>query len=121
MKVLEKKEGTEANRRVEHFITLLRARGHEQLLPRIVREFERAIARARRTREVVLAVGRDADRGKFVDKAKEILAKAGHEGAEIVERVDEKLVRGFSLEGKDFQYDASARRKLLALYETLTA
>lgn len=100
---------------------LLHSRGHEQLLPRIVKEFERALERTRRHGDVVLRVARGADRGRFTDVAEGVLAKAGRTGAQIHEQVDETLVRGFSLEGGDFLYDASARRKLLALYEALTA
>jgi F0F1-type ATP synthase delta subunit len=110
----------DADQKIEHFITLLKSRGHEKLLPRIVREFERALAKARRGTDVVLSVARAEDRGKFLGAAKEVLAQAGRKG-EIREEVDEQLVRGFTLEANDFRYDASARRKLLALYEALTA
>ena len=113
--------GKEADQKVEHFMRLLRSRGHAQLLPRIVREFERALERARRKGDIVLRVARTEDRGAFAGVAKEVLAKAGRAGANVREQVDETLVRGFTLEGSDFRYDASARRKLLALYEALTA
>ncbi len=121
MKVLDKKEEADVSRRIEHFVKLLRTRGHEQLLPRIVREFERTILRARRKADVVLSVAREADRGMFAEKAKQVLSQTGRGNAQLREEVDGSLIRGFSVKGSDFEYDASARRKLLALYETLTA
>ncbi len=102
MKVLDAKGGAEASRRIEHFVKLLRSRGHEQLLPRIIREFERTVARAKRKADVVFSVAREGDFGAFRGKAKELLAKAGREGATVREEVDETLVRGFTLRGSDF-------------------
>lgn len=121
VKILAGRDGGDANRRVDHFLALLKSRGHEQLLPRIVREFEKVLERARRKGDIVLKVARAEDRGKFSSAAKEVLAQAGRKGAQIREEIDERLIRGFSLEAGDFRYDASARRRLLALYETLIA
>ena len=121
MKVLSGKEGRELNRRIDHFVVLLKSRGHEQLLPRVIREFEKVVERARRRGDVVLSVARREDSGAFIAEANKVLKNVGRTGATLREKIDESLVRGFSLEGGDFRYDASARRKLLALYETLTA
>ena len=120
VKILHGHTGAEANLRVKHFLQLLRSRGHERLLPRIVREVERTLAVKSRRSEVVLKVARETDKGKFKATVKGVLKKVGRESLAVKEEIDEGLIRGFSIEGSDFTYDASARRKLIGLYERLT-
>lgn len=105
---------------VDHFLEVLKARGHERLLPRIVSEFERVCAREKRRGGVSLRVARKGDSTRYRAQAERAIAAAGSK-TKPVEVVDESIVSGFSLEGADFRYDASARRALITLFETLSA
>lgn len=105
---------------VDHFLDVLKARGHEALLPRIVREFERVLAREGRREGVALRVAKKGDGKSHAKEAKAVLSKLGIE-VEPQEVVDEFVVSGFSLEGANFRYDASARKSLITMFEALSA
>lgn len=121
LKVLAGKSSREQEKRLEHFLSLVHSRGHGKLLPRIVREFEKVLARASRKAEVTLTAAHEKDLRAAAKEAAAVLARAGREGTPLRERVDQRLVRGFVLAGSDFTYDASARASLIALFERLTA
>lgn len=105
---------------VEQFLAILKSRGHEALLPRIIREYERVAEREERREGVVMRVAKKGEGKKYTKEVKEILSQLAID-TEPQEVVDEALVSGYSLESADFRYDASARRSLISLFETLSA
>lgn len=102
-----------------HFLELLKSRGHERLVPRILRELSRLEARERRRGEIVMRVAKKGDAARYAKQASAV--RPARAGGEFREVVDKALVDGFSLEGADFRFDASARRTLITMFETLTA
>ena len=100
-----------------HFVSALKRRGHEKLLPRIGKEYVKILARE----------GKNAVRVRVAHKkdaaeARKYAASAAEPGTVIGEAVvDESLVSGYSISGPNFRYDASGRSALLQLYKKLTA
>lgn len=90
-------------------------RGHRMLLPRIFAEY-RALLADEEKGTVTLRVASEHEAAKGVAKLKEL--GVAEEPRAVVDRT---LIKGFVAEGKDFRYDASAKRALLDLYKKLTA
>ena len=107
-----RKEGKVVSR--DALIAALSRRHHEKLLPQIIEE-SRRLAEEKKNEHVVRAAS-EYDANKGIDKLREFGIS---EYPRIV--IDKKLVKGFVVEGKDFRFDASARRSLVDLYKRLTA
>lgn len=96
-------------------VVALSRRRHEKLLPRIAEEYARIEQEAGKDAILIRAASeQEAHRG--LSKLRDL----GIIGAARM-LVDPTVVKGYVLEGKDFRYDASARRALVDLYKRLTA
>lgn len=94
----------------------LKRRRHEKLLPRIVEAY-RKVEELENLRGVTLRAASEADVRSGLAKMEEL----GVGGKEPRTVIDPSLVKGYVLSGKDFRYDASAKRALVKLYERLAA
>ncbi len=96
---------------------VLKKRGHSQLLPRILRTFERELGRGVGTSEATLTVAREKDgKSPLVDQlAKEL-------GVESAPRivVDETVIGGAKLRANHAEIDATYKTALINLYHTIT-
>jgi F0F1-type ATP synthase delta subunit len=94
----------------------LRAHGREALLPRIGRAFMRIAEREAKHSNVVLSVARAGDERLAKVEIKEILARIGVESKDILMQVDDSLIGGWRLEGRETLVDASYKNELLELF-----
>jgi len=99
---------------------LLKARGREALLPRIGRAFARIAEREGKRTGVTLSVAREKDERDAKNAVKEILAKLDVEPKEVSIQVDESLIGGWRLEGRECLVDASYKRVLVDVYNAAT-
>lgn len=112
---------TEAAGLLERLRAVLKHRGHEQLLPRIVSEYEREVNRRTHSERVVVALGDEAARKDALKKSEELADMFGIDQKSIHVEADDTLLSGYALRGPGFRYDSSGRARLIALYKSLTA
>lgn len=114
-------EGVEPKEAVAKLREVLARHGRETLLPRIGRAFARIAARERAKSAVVLSVAREKDARNAKQEAAGVLRElaAGAEDVEI--RVDDSLIGGWRLEGRERLVDASYKKSLLSIYNRATA
>lgn len=112
--------GMPPKKAVELLHALLVSQGREALMPRIGKALERLAAKKREAEGITLSVAREKDTRAAVQEAKELIASlgAGEAEAEIV--VDESLIGGWRLEGREHLYDRSFKKQLLSLYNRAT-
>ncbi|HET9641252.1 MAG TPA: F0F1 ATP synthase subunit delta [Candidatus Paceibacterota bacterium] len=111
---VRKEKKVEDSSLIASAIAAMKRRRHEKLLPQVLEEYKR-LEKEQRDEYVVRAPSeREVNDG--IDKLREFGVA---EYPRIV--IDEKLVKGYVVEGKDFRYDASAKRSLVDLYKRLTA
>lgn len=112
--------GTEPKAAVRTLHESLVAHGRAGLMPHIARAFERlAIERGRRDL-VQISVAREGDAHTAVAEAKPVIERFG-EGVEVDVRVDETLIGGWRLEGRETLVDASHKKYLLDMFGRVTA
>ncbi len=99
---------------------VLKAHGREALLPRIGRAFARIAARESDRNDVVLTVAREKDERAAHKAVKELLSQLGVEPKALKTQVDDTLIGGWRLEGRDQMVDASYKNKLLTLFSRAT-
>lgn len=97
-------------------VEALKRRRHEKLLPRILEAY-RKVEELEGAGGVVLRAASEADVQSGLAKMEEL----GIQGEKPRTIIDPSLVKGYVLSGKDFRYDASAKRALVKLYERLAA
>jgi F0F1-type ATP synthase delta subunit len=112
---------TETATTIERLKKVLTRRGHSTLLPRIVSEMEKEMAKRERAQAVTVAVARERDRAQALTASALIAGERGIEQKHITTVVDPGLLGGFALRGPGFRYDKSQRATLLQLYKSLTA
>lgn len=98
----------------------LQRAGRENLLPRIAHAFKRVALRHARRNEIVLSVARTKDGEKAKREVKEILAELDARAGDLTLRVDDTLIGGWRLEGRERLHDASFKKQLLSLYNRAT-
>lgn len=116
---LRTKSTGEQSSLVKNLIALLKSRGHEKLLPRIVAEFER-LSEGRDSAGIQVRVADEKSRKDALHKADALAREYGIDQGAIRVSEDENLIRGYTIEGPGFRHDASARGSLLALHRHLT-
>lgn len=99
----------------------LTARGRASLMPGIARAFERLAARKRQMDSVTLSVAREKDERSAHRSAKEALESLGVTSSDITISVDDSLIGGWRLEGKETLIDASFKKQLLTVYNRATS
>lgn len=99
----------------------LKVHGREALLPRIARAFMRIAEREANRTDVVLTVAREKDERKAHKDIKELLSQVGVGTQALKTQVDDTLIGGWRLEGRETLVDASYKNQLLELYNRVTA
>ncbi len=94
--------------------------GRVRLLPKIARVFERLAERDQARSGIVLSVAREKDERAAHKAAKQFLAEMDVDSKEVTTRVDETLIGGWRLEGKENLVDASFKKYLLQMYNRAT-
>ena len=106
----------------------LKVHGREALLPRIASAFARIAQRETKRSDIVLTVAREKDIHRARLSAKKYLdgmvAKSARGGSafgrDLKTQIDDTLIGGWRLEGKETLVDASYKNQLLALYNSVT-
>ncbi|MDO8481563.1 MAG: F0F1 ATP synthase subunit delta [bacterium] len=98
----------------------LAARGRLGLLPRISSAFSRLSARAFARDTVVISVAHEKDRKHGLKEAGPILNEAGIKAGDVKICIDENLIGGWRLEGRELLHDASYKKQLLDIYERVS-
>jgi len=107
----------------------LKTHGREALLPRIASAFARIAAREAKRTGVVLTVAREKDERRARSEAKKYLesmdiksAQGGSAlGRDLKTQVDDTLIGGWRLEGRETLTDVSYKKALLDLYVRVTS
>ena len=113
--LLDSEKSGLANGSVKNFISAIKRRGHERLLPQVIVKYERFKSREVKN-GVRVRIASECDR-----VAAEVAAtkEASVTNADI--SIDQSLVSGFSVDGFDFRIDKNGRRALLELYNKITS
>jgi F0F1-type ATP synthase delta subunit len=114
------KKGIDAKKAVAALRELLERYGRAALLPRIGRAFMRIAAREERKSMVLLSVAREKDARKAEHAAAEALRDAGATAKDVAVHVDDSLIGGWRLEGRERLLDASYKKYLLDVYNRAT-
>ena len=99
----------------------LKAHGREALLSRIASAFTRIAEREAKRSDVVLTVAREKDERHAHKEIKEVLARMGTESKDLKTQIDDTLIGGWRLEGRETLTDASYKKALLDLYTRVTS
>ncbi len=100
-----------------HALTdVLKTHGRESLLPRIGRAFARIAERESKRTGITLTVARSGDERSAKHAVKDVLAQLQVDPKEVQIVVDDSLIGGWRLEGKETLVDASYKRELLELF-----
>ncbi|MBI5457187.1 F0F1 ATP synthase subunit delta [Candidatus Kaiserbacteria bacterium] len=99
----------------------LKAHGRDALLPRIASAFSRIAEREAKRTDVVLTVAREKDERHAHRDIRGLLREMGVEAKDLKTQVDDTLVGGWRLEGREHLVDASYKKQLLDLYTRVTS
>ena len=97
------------------------SQGREALLPRIASAFARIAEREAKRSDVVLTIAREKDERRAHKEAKGLLSEMGVEVKDLKTQVDDTLIGGWRLEGRESLVDASYKNQLLELFNRATA
>lgn len=112
--------GMEPSKAVHAVHAQLKAQGRETLMPRIARAFERLAARESARTVVTLTVADKAHEHAAHKEATAILTKLGLEKISIETHLDDTIIGGWRIEGREQLVDASYKKHLLAIYNLAT-
>lgn len=115
------RDGLAADAAVRGLMRTLRARGHERLLPTVLRALESGLRQEARANRTQLTVAREHDVKAFAVDIKRAAETIAPSTEQLETVVDERIVGGFILSTRGQQHDASYRRALVALYRAATA
>ena len=96
----------------------LKQHGRVALLPRIARAFERLAERDARKNDLVLTVAREKDLAHAKKEAAQMLSSLGIESSDLKTQVDDSIIGGWRLEGKEHLVDASYKKQLLDIFNS---
>lgn len=120
-RALKGKQESETGPIVARFSEIVSARGHRGLFARIAQDFRTISLRAHEDQKVLLVTAQEHGhaRGAF---AFEHYQKEGTISREAIleEVVDETIVGGYQLRGKNILIDQSHKRSLVDLYKNIT-
>lgn len=108
--------GTDAKKAVRALHETLVVHGRESLLPRIARAFARLAEKNISRHEVVLTVSRAKDAVIAQKQAKALLKENKVAVKDLKTQVDDTLIGGWRLEGKETLFDNSYKKHLLSMY-----
>jgi F0F1-type ATP synthase delta subunit len=110
------KEGTAPSKAVHALSELLKSHGRLALMPRIGKAFARIAERQLQKETMTLTVAREKDERAAKAAAKEVLAELKLEAKEVSVKVDDSLIGGWRLEGKEVLVDRSYKTRLLGVF-----
>ncbi|MBI5644756.1 F0F1 ATP synthase subunit delta [Candidatus Kaiserbacteria bacterium] len=113
-------DGMPPKKAVHALHDLLKAHGRVELMSRVGKALVRIAERASRRTDVVVSVAREQDERKAQIQAKEVLKELGMEAKDLKTQVDDTLIGGWRLEGKEHLVDASYKKYLLDMYNRVT-
>ncbi len=99
----------------------LKTHGREALLPRIASAFSRIAQRETKRSDVVLTLAREKDERRAHKEIKDMLTRMNVNSKDLKTQIDDTLIGGWRLEGKETLVDASYKNQLLELYNRVTA
>lgn len=111
--------GTDAKKAVHALRDVLTVHGREALLPRIARAFGRIAQRSALSNDAVLTVAREKDLHGAHLQARDKLAELSIESKDIKAKIDDTLIGGWRLEGKERLFDNSYKKHLLSVYNRI--
>ncbi len=114
-------DGMTPSKAVRALHEVLKAHGREALLPRIASAFTRIAERETKRSDVILTVAREKDERRAHKEVKELLSAMGVGVEDLKTQVDDTLIGGWRLEGREQLVDASYKNQLLELYNRVTA
>ncbi len=94
--------------------------GRVSLLPKIARIFRKLAERDRSRNGVVLSVAREKDERGAHKAIKAILKEMDVDAKDVTTEIDETLIGGWRLEGRENLVDASFKKHLLGMYNRAT-
>ena len=112
--------GMAPKKAVDSLYENLKERGRQALMPRIVRAFTRIAARDNARNGVVLSVARADDERSAKRAVKDILAEMKLSASDLDVKVDDTLIGGWRLEGRERLMDASWKKHLVSIYNRAT-
>ena len=113
------RQGTAPKRAISQLREHLALRGRLALLPRIARAFARHAAREHAKDTLTLSVGA-AGAAEAKREAKALLSGMHIAEHDVETVVDETLIGGWRLEGREYLFDASYKKYLLDIYRRMT-
>jgi F0F1-type ATP synthase delta subunit len=108
--------GTKPKEAVAKLHQTLAAARRENLLPRIARAFGRIAERQMRRREIVLSVARVKDEHRARRDVEVILKELKARAFDLTIKIDDTLIGGWRLEGRERLHDMSFKKYLLEMY-----
>ena len=108
--------GASATKAVHSLRDALTARGRAALLPRIARAFARIAERNSARNDVVLSVSRESDVNSAKKQIKSALEELQVSSKDLKTQIDDTLIGGWRLEGKETLFDNSYKKQLLSVY-----
>lgn len=94
--------------------------GRASLLYKIGRAFAKIAQRDQSRNDVVLTVAREKDSRTAQKEAKEFFSSIRVDSGEVLVRVDDSLIGGWRLEGREQLVDSSFKKQLLSIYNHAT-
>ena len=113
-------KGVEPKKAVHALHDLLVANGRVSLMPRIGHAFDRLARTEMAKSTLVLSVAYEKDAHAAKQSIKEILSEMNADAKDVEVRVDESLIGGWRLEGREQLHDASFKKMLLEMYNRAT-
>ena len=113
-------DGASPKSAVKTLSEALKARGRLGLLPKIARAFSLLASRAETQNSVVLKIARTSDKNRALKEASGLLKDAAIKTGDVKIDIDENLIGGWRLEGRQLLHDASFKRQLLDIYERVS-
>ncbi len=113
-------EGVKPKEAVAKIREALEKRGRTSILPKVGRAFARIAAREGAKRAIVLSVAHEKDVPEAKRATKDILREMGVEAEDVEVCLDETLIGGWRLEGREHLRDASYKKSLLSVYNRAT-
>jgi F0F1-type ATP synthase delta subunit len=117
-KILE--NGATPKDAVKTLYEALKSRGRLGLLPKIGRAFATLNSREKKRNAIFLEVAKPDDAKRALREAGELLKDVGVKSGDVKIRVDENLIGGWRLEGRELLHDASFKSQLLGIYERVS-
>ena len=112
--------GMPAKKAVKQLSVRLAACGRSELLQRIGKAFARIAEREQGKKGIILTLARERDERKALHQAKDALKEMGVERRDLAVKIDDTLIGGWRLEGREKMMDESFKKHLLSIYNRAT-